>query len=156
MDLNLISATLSDEDAQVVREAFATINTKLPFLSTMQSTEVSGVFKVGNNYQPFLELAKEVVDTHPEILPAVFNAAEFDKDYTLYKTLQPLSLQAEEISEGLKKSVMAVGGDTINAAFEVYTAVKQHKDKVPGLSVFYEAMSVFFKRNRGKTSETKK
>ncbi len=156
MDLNLISATLSGEDAEEVRKAFATINTKLPFLSTMQSAEVSGVFKVGNNYQPFLELAKEVVDTHPEILPAVFNAAEFDKDYSLYKTLQPVSLQAEEISEGLKKSVMAVGGDTINAAFEVYTAVKQHKDKVPGLSVFYEAMFAFFKRTRSKKDETRK
>ena len=39
----------------------------------------------------------------------------------------------------------------IDAALEVYAAVRQHKDKVPGLSVIYTDMADFFKRGRRKS-----
>ncbi len=151
MDLNLISATLSPEDEQAVREALATLKSKLPFFTSMQNADVSSVFKVGTNYQPFLDLAKQVVESHPQILPAVFNKEEFANDYRLYRALQPLANEIAQLNEGAKKSIIASGSDTIDAALEVYAAVRQHKDKVPGLSVIYTDMADFFKRGRRKS-----
>ena len=56
------------------------------------------------------------------------------------------------ICMGKGKTVMAVGSDTLKGAREVYAAVKQHKDKVPGLSAVYDEMSAFFKKNKIKTT----
>ena len=138
MDQNLISASISPEELISINEAIKTLKEKMPFLSTLQKAEIGGLFKVGNNYQPFLDLAKQVKDAHPEILSGVFNKDEFDKDYALFKAIQPIGQQINQINEGL----------------EIYAAVKQNKDKVPGLSVTYEAMAAFFKRSRIKSATT--
>ncbi|MBP1616771.1 MAG: hypothetical protein H6Q14_598 [Bacteroidetes bacterium] len=150
MDLNLISATLSTEDQEIINQAIKTIREKMPFLSAIQKAEVSGFFKVGTSFQPFLELAKQVRDQYPEILPGVFSKDEFDKDYLLYKSLQPILQQVGQLNEGVGKAVVAVGSDSMDAALEIYAAVKQNKDKVAGLSVTYEAMAAFFKKSKVK------
>ena len=93
-------------------------------------------------------------DAHPEILSGVFNKDEFDKDYALFKAIQPIGQQINQINEGLQKAVIAVGSDSLDEALEIYAAVKQNKDKVPGLSVTYEAMAAFFKRSRIKSATT--
>ena len=154
MDQNLISASISPEELISINEAIKTLKEKMPFLSTLQKAEIGGLFKVGNNYQPFLDLAKQVKDAHPEILSGVFNKDEFDKDYALFKAIQPIGQQINQINEGLQKAVIAVGSDSLDEALEIYAAVKQTKDKVPGLSVTYEAMAAFFKRSRIKSATT--
>ena len=154
MDQNLISASLSPEELTSINGAIETLKEKMPFLSTLQKAEVGGLFKVGSNYQPFLDLAKQVKDAHPEILSGVFNKDEFDKDYALFKAIQPIGQQISQINEGLQKAVIAVGSDSLDEALEIYAAVKQNKDKVPGLSVTYEAMAAFFKRTRIKSTTT--
>lgn len=154
MDQNLISGTISAEDLQAIQDALNVINTKLPFLSAMQNMEVNTIFKVGNVYQPLLDLALQVVDTHPEVLPPVFNKEEFRKDYALYKTVNPLALQVAEIHTGLQKTEMAVGSDSLIEALEIYAAVKQNKDKVAGLSAVYDEMRAFFRKNKIKTTPT--
>ena len=45
---------------------------------------------------------------------------------------------------------MAVGSDTLLASLDVYGAVKQNKDKVPGLAVVADKMAVFFKKSKAK------
>jgi hypothetical protein len=39
-------------------------------------------------------------------------------------------------------------------SLEVYAAVKQHRDKVPGLAVVYDELSSFFQRTRKKTAKS--
>lgn len=152
MNQNLISATLSPEDVANINQAINTLKEKMPFLSAIQKTEIGKLFNIGTNYQPFLDLAKQVVDANPEILPGVFNKVEFEKDYNLYRSLQPIGKQIAQLNEGMQKAVAAVGSDSLDAALEVYAAVKQNKDKVPGLSVTHEAMATFFKRPRVKAT----
>lgn len=124
----------------------------MPFLSAMQNVDVNTIFKVGNAYQLLLDLALQVVDTHPEVLPPIFDKEEFRKDYELYKAISPLTLQVARIHTGLQKTVMEVGSDSLIEALEIYAAVKQNKDKVPGLSAVYEEMRTFFRRNKIKTT----
>jgi len=152
MDQNLISGTLTPEDAQACKDALEVLFTKMPFLSAMQSMDVSRFFKVGTTYQPLLDLVMQVVETHPEILSPVFDKDEFMKDSEFYASLGPLAMRVSELHAGLDKTVMAVGGAACVTASEVYAAVKQHKNKVPGLSAVYDEMSAFFKKNKIKTA----
>ncbi len=155
MSQNLISATLSGEDAASVQENLASAKSKLSFLLSLGKDDVATLFKVGNAYLPFIDLAYETVISHPEILPAVFDKAEFLKDYELFKKLRPIFNQMNELAEAVQKTFMAVGSDTLVAALEVYDAVKQHKDKVPGLDTTAADMAVFFKKSKSKVDQAK-
>jgi hypothetical protein len=75
------------------------------------------------------------VSAHPEILPAIFPLAEFKKDYQLYKDLAPIAAVLETL--------------------DVYSAVKQNADRVPGLKVVADEMSTFFTRPRKKAESAK-
>lgn len=153
MSQNLISGTMSAEDVTACVDAINVLKEKMPFLSTIQNVDVSTLFKPGNNYQPLLSIAKRVVETHPEILPAVFNKDEFLKDHELYKTTSGIALQVAELDTALQKTVMAVGSDALIGALEVYAAVKQHKNKVAGLSAVHDEMKQFFNRSKTKAAD---
>jgi hypothetical protein len=154
MTQNLISATLSATDAAEVTQNLNAAKAKMPFLSAMQATDVSTLFKVGNAFLPFIDQVYQVVTTHPEILPPVFDKEEFLRDYALFNTLRPILNQANELAEALQKTYTALGSDALMAALEVYAAVKLHKDKVPGLKVVNDDMALFFKRTKTKGNAT--
>lgn len=120
----------------------------------LQSKDVKGLFKAGNGYQPFIEKAYSAVTQHPEILPSVFNVEEFIRDYNLSNELAPIVDQINELAEGLQKTLVAVKSDALTAALDVYAAVKQNQDKVPGLKVVSDEMAVFFHRTRRKAATT--
>jgi hypothetical protein len=150
MSQNLISATLSAADAAEVKQNLSAVVAKLTFLSTLQTADVSSLFKVGNAYLPFIDQIHEVVVTHPEILPTIFDKEEFLRDYDLFSAIRPILNQVNELAEGLQKTYTAAGSDTLVAALEVYSAVKQNKDKVPGLSVVNDNLAIFFKKAKAK------
>lgn len=151
MAQNLISASLSAEDAATVQQNFMAAKDKLGFLLSLQTEDVITLFKAGNAYLPFIDLAYQAMKAHPEIIPAVFDKDEFERDYTLLSALRPIFNQINELAEGIQKTFMAVGSDSLVASLDVYDFVKQNKDKVPGLAATAEQMGVFFKRTRTKT-----
>ena len=124
MNQNLISGALSVEDQQAIQAALNVLNEKMQFLSAMQNVDVSKFFKPGNAYQPLLNLAVQVMEQHPEILPPVFNREEFKRDSDLYTGLAPLALRISALHTGMQKTQIAVGSDTLKGALEVYAAVK--------------------------------
>lgn len=150
MAQNLISASLSAAEAAEVEKNLAAVKAGLNFLLSLQTDDTKGLFKVGPNFLPFVEDAFQTVNTHPEILPGVFDKAEFLKDYALLSALTPILNQIEELAEGVRKTYTAVGSDALVAGLEVYAAVKQNKDKVPGLSVTGDRMAQYFKKTKTK------
>jgi hypothetical protein len=143
---NLISASLAAETKTEILKALAEIKTKLNFLLTLQPDEVKGLFKASNGFAPLIEKACNSVNDHPEIMPSVFNTAEFKKDYALSKDLTPIVNQINELADSLQNTLMAINSDALAGALEVYAAVKQNRDKVPGLNVVADEMAVFFQR----------
>jgi hypothetical protein len=148
---NLISTALATELKQSIEQQLTEIKSQLNFLLALQPDDIQGLFKAGNNYYPFIDRAHETVTKHPEILPSVFNVEEFKKDYNLSKNLTPIVNQINELAEGLGKTLTAINSDALAAALDVYAAVKQNRDKVSGLNVVADEMSVFFQRTRMKT-----
>ena len=45
---------------------------------------------------------------------------------------------------------MAVGSDTLVGSLDIYSAVKQNKNKIPGMSATGDELGEFFKRTREK------
>jgi len=148
MSQNLISATLPAADAAEVQLKLNEIKEKLGFLLSLQTSDIQGIIKLGNAYTPFINLINQTVAQHPEILPAVFNKEEFTRDYELLNTLHLLLNQINELAEGLQKTVYAIGSDVLVASLDVYSSVKQHKNKVPGLKATSDELGVFFKKAR--------
>ena len=156
MSQNLISASLAAEDAADVQQNLAAAKAKLRFLLSLQTEDVATLFKVGNAYLPFIDKAYQTMVAHPEIIPPVFNQEEFAMDYNLLSTLRPIFTQINELAESIQKTFTAVGSDALVAALEIYSAVKQNKDKVPGLAATADEMAVFFKKSKVKASATVK
>jgi len=152
MAQNLISASLTAADAAEVQQNLTNAKSKLKFLLSLRSGDVVTLVKVGNAFLPFIEKAYQVVLTHPEILPPVFDKEEFIRDYELLITLRPLFNQIKELAESVQKTFMAVGSDTMLASLDVYSSVKQNKDKVPGLGIMADEMAVFFKKAKAKST----
>ena len=155
MSQNLISATLSAQDAAEVQQHLINAKTKLNFLLSLQTADVITLFKAGNAYLPFIDLAFQVVKAHPEIIPPVFDKEEFNRDYQLLSSLRPIFNQINELAESIQKTFTAVGSDAMIGALDIYTAVKQNKDKVPGLAATAEEMAVSFKKSKAKSEPTK-
>jgi hypothetical protein len=147
MAQNLVSASLTPEVKTEILQKLTEIKNALDFLLSLQPKEVRSLFKPGNTFAPLIDKAYHVVVDHPEILPAIFDKEEFIKDYLLSKDLTPIDNQINELSESVTKTLMAINSDALNETMEVYAAVKQNKDKVPGLNVVAEEMAEFFKKS---------
>jgi len=82
---NLVSACLTAETRADVLEKLTAIKKSLGFLLTLKTDQRQSLVKVGNGYAPFVEKAYNIANSHPEILPGVFDVSEFKKDYQLSK-----------------------------------------------------------------------
>jgi hypothetical protein len=145
---NLISATISDELKSSILTKLNSIKTDLSFLITMLPENKNEYLKVGNVMLPFLDKVYSVVDTHPEILSNVFDKDEFKKDYRLTKDLAPVSSLISELASAIEATLYAANSDTMVEALEIYAAVQQNKDKVPGMDVIAGELKEFFKRSK--------
>jgi hypothetical protein len=143
---NLISATLAEETQTEILQALAEIKGKLNFLITLQPEEIRTLIKAGNGFAPLIEKAFLVANEHPEILPPVVDIDEFKKDYALIRALTIITNQVDELADGLKNTLIAAKSDAMVGTLEIYTAVRQHRDKVPGLNVIADEMAEFFPR----------
>ena len=65
-----IDTTLSAADLQAVKDAFATIIEKLPFLINLTVDERKSTFKAGPNSLSFLQNALTSAQNNPNVLPA--------------------------------------------------------------------------------------
>jgi len=150
---NLISAALTPETKTDVLQKLADIKSKMDFLLTLQPAEIQSIFKAGNAYAPFIDKAHSAINSNPQIIAGVFDLAEFNKDYTLSKDLTAIVSQIDQLADSLNNTLLAVNSDAMSSALEVYAAVKQNRDKVPGLNVVAEEMSEFFKKAKKKAAQ---
>ena len=130
---NLISAALSADTKADVMEKLNSVKKSLSFLLTLKGSEIHSLFKAGNGYAPFVDKAYNAVTSHPEIMPSVFDVAEFKRDYILSKDLTDIVDLVHQISDSLNDTLTAVRSDAINGALDSYSSVKLNSERVPGL-----------------------
>jgi hypothetical protein len=142
-----ISVSLIQADIDAVKTAITTINTKLPFLITLDQKERQSLLKLGPGNAEFFIDCQSAVTGFPQILPPSFDKVEFGKDATLFKALNEIKLHIDSLHEKLDATHMAVGSEAMVASLEVYAYVQTAQERTPGLRTLAEKMKARFKKN---------
>ncbi|MFN6565827.1 hypothetical protein [Dendronalium sp. ChiSLP03b] len=149
-----ITASLSPEDVQEIKAAFATIQAKLPFLVTLSVEERRKLFKMGDKSLAFVNNSLTAAQTNREILPASFDLDEFVRDYQLATTLTELLIGLRQLTEQVDDTLMAVGSEAMGSSLTVYDYVKTAAKKTPGLKSLAQQLGDRFKAMKSKPAKT--
>lgn len=141
-----IDAAISPADMQAVRDAFATVLTKLPFLINLTGAERISITKTGPDSLAFVQNALSGAQANPNVLPASFNTPGFQKDVALFGALTELQSIAESVVSQIDDTRLAVGGEAMQAATQTYQYIKTAAKTTPGLKPLAEQLAVRFQR----------
>ncbi|MBE9008199.1 hypothetical protein IQ259_24830 [Fortiea sp. LEGE XX443] len=148
-----ITASLTPEDIQEIKAAFATIQAKLPFLVTLSAEERRSLFKMGDKRLAFVNTSLIAAQSNREILPASFDLDEFIRDYQLATTLTELLIGLRQLTEQVDDTLMAVGSEAMGSSLTVYDYVKTAAKKTPGLKTIAQQMGDRFKAIKSKPAK---
>jgi len=141
-----ISATISPTDLQAVKDAFATVLQKLPFLVSLTADERKSLVKTGQDSVSFVNNALTAAQANPTIFPASFNTTEFKSDVDLFDVLTELSTLADSVASQIDDTRLAVGSEAMQEASQVYNYVKAAAKMTPGLKPIADQLSERFQR----------
>jgi hypothetical protein len=153
MSYQNISATVVQADIDAVKAAITTINSKLPFLVTLDAEERKTLFKLGPKSADFVNDASTAVANFPNILPTTFDKTEYSKDTTLFKVLTDIKFLVDSLQEKLDHTYMAVGSEAMVASLEVYAYVQTAADRTPGLQTVADKLKDRFKAQGARKKE---
>ena len=141
-----IDATLSTADQQAIKDAFALIPQKLTFLVNLTADERRATFKAGPNSLSFLQNALTAAQNNPNVLPASFSIPAFQKDVNLFTALTEIFMLASSLTSQLDNTRLAVGGEAMQEASQVYTYFKAAAKTTPGLKPIADQLAERFQK----------
>jgi hypothetical protein len=153
MDQNLVDAELTPAEIAEIDAALETIKSKTLFTVSLSTEERVSLLKMGDSFRQFTEKAVNAITEHPEIMPGTFNSAEFKKDFSLMKSLEPISQKLTTMLQAINDTILAAGSDSLTEALEVYSEVKAHTEKIPGMNTVYMEMKSYFPRKKRTSKE---
>ena len=135
---------------KAVKDAFDTVLKKLPFLVNLTPQERKNIFKAGPDSVSFVQNALTAAQDYPDILPASFSAKEFKNDVDLFTTLTELGTIAASVASQIDDTRLAVGGEAMQEATQVYNYVKTAAKTTPGLKPVADQLGERFKKAKAK------
>ena len=141
-----IDATLSGADIQAVKDAFAAVLTKLPFLVNLTVDERKSIVKTGSDSLSFVQTALTGAQANPLIFPPSFDQLGFGKDVALFAALTEIQALAESVVSQLDDTRTAVGGEAMQAAMQAYQYIKTASKTTPGLKPLADQLGERFQR----------
>ena len=146
MSYQNISAAVSAADLQAIKDAIAVIQQKLPFLINLSSDERKGIYKAGPNSLSFVQNALQAAQNNPDIFPKSFNVAEFGSDVNLFAALTDLNTLLAQVGSSIDDTRLAVGGEAMKEATQVYNYVKAAVANTPGLKPVADQLGQRFQK----------
>lgn len=141
-----IDAAVSAADLQAIKDAFALIASKLPFLVNLTVEERRSIFKAGPDSLSFLTNAATAARANPTIFPPSFDRDGFLKDVELFAVLTEIDTLANSISSRIDDTRLAVGGEAMQGGSQVYKYVNTAAKDTPGLKPVAEQLGERFRR----------
>lgn len=141
-----ISATVSDANLQAIKDAVAVIQQKLPFLVSLTADERKGIFKTGPNSLSFVQNALQAAQSNPNIFPKSFDAEEFSSDVDLFAALTQINTVVAQLASEIDDTRLAVGGEAMPQATQVYNYVKAAVKTSPGLKPVADQLGARFQK----------
>lgn len=149
-----ISAELTDNALNKIKEHLKGISELLPFLITLTSEERQSLYKMGAKSLDFVNDCQLVAQNYPNILPASFDTEEFAKDTKLAKSLSEVNLLVDVLASQINDTAMAVGSEAMNTSLQVYDYVKTASKREAGIKTVAEQLKTRFKE-QGKKNKNK-
>ncbi len=146
MSYQNISATVSAADLQAIKEAIATIQQKLPFLINLTVDDRKATFKAGPNSLSFVQNALQAAQNNPDIFLKSFDAVEFGSDVNLFAVLTDINTTVAQLASEIDDTRMAVGGEAMKEAAQVYNYVKTAAATTPGLKPVADQLGQRFQK----------
>jgi hypothetical protein len=150
MSYQNIDVTVSPADLQAVKDAFAVVLNKLPFLVNLTAEERKSMAKLGPNSLSFVQNALTAVLGRPGIFPASFDVNGFQRDFDLFAILTELTTLADSVRSQLDDTRMAVGSEAMASATQGYGYIKAAAKTEPGLKPVAEQLGERFKATKSK------
>ena len=146
MSYSNIDATLSDADLQAIKDHYAGIISKLPFLVNLTNVERQRLLKTGSDSLSFVQNALAIAQGNTTILPASFDKEGFARDVELFAILSDLQTMTESLTQQLDDTRMAVGSEAMVAATQTYSYVRTAEKTTPGLRPAMELLGERFQK----------
>jgi hypothetical protein len=146
MSYQNIDATVSPADLQAVKDAFAEVLNKLPFLVNLTSAERQSIVKTGPDSLSFVQNALTAAQANPDIFPVSFDRAGFKRDVELFAIMTELVALADSGRSQLDDTRLAVGGEAMRGAIQTYNYAKEAAKNTPGLKPVAEQLGDRFKK----------
>jgi hypothetical protein len=153
--MNNINATLSAANVQAIKDAFATVTANLPFLVTLSPDERKSLFKAGPDSVSFINNCLSAAQNHTAIFPNSFDTSAFEKDVDLFSQLTELQTLVDSLSSKIDDTRLAVGGESMQQATQVYEYVKTASKTTPGLKPVAEQLGERFQKARPQKDQSK-
>lgn len=141
-----IDASLSVANAQAVKDAFATILTKLPFLVNLTAAERKTMVKTGPDRLSFVKNAATGAQANPDIFPAAFSVTGFQRDVDLFEVMTEIGTLADSLASQIDDTRLAVGSEAMQGASQVYGYVRAAAKTTPGLKPLADQLGEQFQR----------
>lgn len=148
-----VSASMTIDSLNKVKEAIQTIATEMPFLINLSEEQARGLFRLGPKSVDFVTASRETVTHFPQILPPTFDQVEFLKDAELFGQLSEIKFLLDSLCEKVEDTYGEVGAEAMNSALEVYAHVRVNENKVPGLKSVSEKLGERFKKSKSAKAE---
>lgn len=146
MSYQNIDASLSPGQMQATKDAFALILQNLPFLVNLTPDERRAIFKTGPDSLSFVQNALSTALAYPRIFPASFSTEGFQKDVDLLAALTELEMLSDSVNSQIDDTRLAVGGEAMQGAIQVYNYVKTAAKTTPGLKPIADQLGERFQR----------
>ena len=88
----------------------------------------------------------QAAQNNPDIFPKSFDADEFESDVDLFAALTDINTVVAQLASEIDDTRLAVGGEAMQEATEVYNYVKAAVKKSPGLKPVADQLGARFQK----------
>jgi hypothetical protein len=141
-----ISATLTEEVINQIKDHAAQARALMPFLQTLSSAERMKFYKMGPKRLAWVQACIDAAKNHPEVLPTYFKIGEFEKDFTLARALADIRGVYNSLFTDMDDTTMGVGKECTAAASKVMGWVDDGAKTEPGLKSVADSLHEFFQQ----------
>lgn len=153
---NRVSASLSPDDFNAIKQAIQEIRYRMPFLLGLNLEERKKMLKISRANKLFVSDALEVARENPEVLPYYLTVEELEKDFTLFQQLNELLFPLEQLFERVRDTQMLAGSEAYQTSLVLYKLTRVAAEAgLPGMDTAHAKLSVRFEKqgNQGGNSE---
>lgn len=140
-----IDVTLTPEQLQAIKDAFAAVDALMPWAVGLTEEERRRLYKAGNKLEVIEECRNAVVN-NPGIFPTSFDGDGFVRDVNFLHQVTDLTAVAAALLRKLDDTRMACGAECAKTINPVRGYVDTAAKTQPGLQELSKKLAEYFKR----------